>query len=107
MTISDVRFGAELVTRKGKVYKFDDVHCLLSYRKTKDTDPANVKDYYLTNYSGAHQLINVNTALLLKSESLRSPMGGNVAAFDNTDSLVTIQKRFSGTTLTWNDLIKP
>ncbi len=107
MTISDVRFGAELVTKKGKVYKFDDVHCLLSYLKTKDTDPGNVKDYYLTNYAGAHQLIKVNTALLLKSEALRSPMGGNVAAFDNTDSLVTVQKRFPGNTLTWNDLIKP
>jgi copper chaperone NosL len=107
MTISDVRFGAELVTKKGKVYKFDDVHCLLSYLKTQDTDPGNVKDYYLTNYAGAHQLINVNTALLLKSEALRSPMGGNVVAFDNKDSLVTVQKRFPGNTLTWNDLIKP
>jgi copper chaperone NosL len=107
MTISDVRFGAELVTKKGKVYTFDDVHCLLSYLNTKDTDPGNIKDYYLTNYAGAHQLINVNAAFLLKSEALRSPMGGNVAAFDHTDSLVTVQKRFPGNTLTWSDLIKP
>jgi hypothetical protein len=34
-------------------------------------------------------------------------MGGNIAAFDNADSLTTIQKRFPGNTLNWNDLIKP
>mgnify|MGYP003513015243 FL=1 len=107
MTISDVRFGAELVTKKGKVYKFDDVHCILAYLKTKDVEPGNINNYYLTNYSGSHQLINVQTALLLKSDALRSPMGGNIAAFDNKDSLVSIQKRFPGNTATWNDLIKP
>lgn len=107
MTISDVRFGAELVTKKGKVYKFDDVHCILSYLKTKDIEPGNIKDYYLTNYSGTHQLIHVQTALLLKADELRSPMGGNIAAFDNKDSLLIIQKRFPGNTIAWNDLIKP
>jgi copper chaperone NosL len=107
MTISDIRFGAELVTKKGKVYKFDDVHCILSYLKTKDVEPGNIKDHYLTNYSGTHQLINVQTALLLKADELRSPMGGNIAAFDNKDSLLTIQKRFPGNTIAWNDLIKP
>jgi len=107
MTISDVRFGAELVTTKGKVYKFDDMHCILSYLKTNDVEPGNIKDYYVTNYSGTHQLINVNTALLLKSDELRSPMGGNAAAFDNKDSLATVQKRFPGNTVAWNDLIKP
>lgn len=107
MTISDARFGAELVTKKGRVYKFDDVHCLVAYIKTKDVEPGNVKDHYLSNYSGTHQLIDVKAALLLKSDELRSPMGGNIAAFDHADSLTTIQKRFPGNTLTWNELIKP
>ena len=107
MTISDERFGAELLTKKGKIYKFDDVHCLLSYLHTEDVQPGNTKDIYVTNYSGNHQLINVNTALLLKAEELRSPMAGNIAAFDNTDSLLPIQKRFTGNTVNWKDLIKP
>lgn len=107
MTISDVRFGAELVTKKGKIYKFDDSKCIISYMQTKDVATDNIKNIYLTNYSGSHQLIDVNNAFLLKAEELRSPMGGNVAAFDNKDSLLTIQKRFSGNTVNWNDLIKP
>lgn len=107
MTISDVRFGAEIVTKKGKVYKFDDTHCIVSYLKTKDVEPADIKNTYLTNYAGNHQLIEVANALLLSSDGLRSPMGGNVAAFDNKDSLLAVQKRFAGNTVTWQELIKP
>ena len=107
MTISDVRFGAEIVTTKGKIFKFDDVHCMLSYLKTKDVQPGNIKDHYLANYSGSHQLINVNKSFLLQADELRSPMGGNIAAFDNSDSLKIIEQRFSGKAVNWSDLIKP
>ncbi|MGB5007969.1 MAG: nitrous oxide reductase accessory protein NosL [Ferruginibacter sp.] len=107
MTISDKHFGAELVTKKGKVYKFDDAKCLVNYLHTKDVADNNIKNIYLSNYAGTHQLIDVNNAFLLKAEGLGSPMGGNIAAFDNKDSLVTIQKRFPGNIITWNDLVKP
>lgn len=106
MTISDVRFGAEIVTKKGKVYKFDDTRCLINFMKKGDVQSGEIKNTYLTNYAGIHQLIEVNNALLLQASELRSPMGGNVAAFDNTDSLQVIQKRFAGNTVTWNELIK-
>ncbi|MGG9960024.1 nitrous oxide reductase accessory protein NosL [Ferruginibacter sp. SUN106] len=106
MTVTDNRFGAELVTTKGKIYKFDDVYCILSYLKTKDVETANIKDIYLTDFCNTHQLINVNHLSLLKSEDLRSPMGGNIAAFDNKDSLAKTQQRFAGTIVNWNELIK-
>jgi copper chaperone NosL len=107
MTISDARFGAEIVTKKGKVYKFDDAQCALDYLKTKDLTAAEIKNIYISNYSGSHQLLDVNTALLLKAEELRSPMGGNVAAFDNKDSQQAVQKRFPGTVMMWNELNRP
>jgi copper chaperone NosL len=107
MTISDVRFGAELVTKKGRVYKFDDIHCMVTYLKTNELDPADVNDYYLTNYSGNHRLIQAKSAMLLESDGFRSPMGGNIAAFDHADSLTAMQKLFTGNTVSWNDLIKP
>ncbi len=76
MTISDVRFGAELVTKKGKVYKFDDVHCILAYLKTKDIEPGNIKNVYFTDFAGTHQFINAaNAALLLKSDGFKKPDG--------------------------------
>lgn len=104
MTISDEKFGAELLTKKGKVYKFDDVLCILSYLKTKDVDPENIKDIYLTDYCATHQLVNVHQSYLLKSEALKSPMAGNIAAFSNKDSLLKIQEHYPGTTVNWNQL---
>ncbi len=106
MNISDTRFGAEIVTKKGKVYKFDDMHCIISYLQTKDVLPGDIKNIYLTNYCNGHQLIEANKTSLLKSDELRSPMGGNTAAFDNTDSLQKIKERFPGTVLSWNEIYK-
>ncbi|HRI80568.1 MAG TPA: nitrous oxide reductase, partial [Cyclobacteriaceae bacterium] len=31
MTLMDNKFGAEIVTDKGKIYKFDDMSCFLNY----------------------------------------------------------------------------
>jgi copper chaperone NosL len=107
MTISDVRFGAELVTKKGKIYKFDDTHCILDYLKTKEVESANIKNIYLSNYSGKHQLIDVKNAFLLQAAEFRSPMAGNIAAFDLRDSLAAVQKRFPGTIVSWNELMRP
>ncbi|HLV52270.1 MAG TPA: hypothetical protein VKY44_10000, partial [Flavobacterium sp.] len=33
MNISDVRYGAELITQKGKIYKFDDMYCMKTFLK--------------------------------------------------------------------------
>ncbi|MEO6542040.1 MAG: nitrous oxide reductase accessory protein NosL [Ferruginibacter sp.] len=107
MTISDVRFGAEILTTKGKVYKFDDMHCVVSYLKTKDLEPAEIKETYFTDYSGDHLLIPAGKALLFKALELRSPMGGNVAAFEHTDSLIKVQQYFPGNSINWADLSRP
>jgi len=106
MTISDPRFGAEIVTKKGKIYKFDDTHCLLAYLKTNDIPADNIKDTYLSNFCAKQQLLNVKQALLLKSDEIRGPMGGNIAAFEQADSLKKIQERFHGTAVNWNELNK-
>ncbi len=36
MQISDNRYGAELVTDKGKVYKFDSIECLIEFAMVKN-----------------------------------------------------------------------
>ena len=30
MKIADGKFGAELITTKGRIYKFDDIHCMIN-----------------------------------------------------------------------------
>ena len=30
----DPKFGGEVITKKGKIYKFDDLHCMVSFLKS-------------------------------------------------------------------------
>lgn len=106
MTISDARYGAEIVSKKGKIFKFDDAHCVLAFLK-KDIADKDIAAIYFTDFSGKHSLINVNEAYFLQSADLKSPMGGNVAAFSSKDSLQQVATRFSGSALSWAELRKP
>ncbi len=107
MTISDNRFGAEVITKKGKIYKFDDTHCLLSFLEKEGPDRNEVKQIYFTDFSGNHTLLKANSVFLLKSEKLKSPMAGNIAAFGNKDSLDKIRSMYDGDVIKWNDLYTP
>lgn len=106
MTISDSRFGAELITKKGKLYKFDDTHCILSWMKEKKVDAGQTQSCYFTDFSNSHSLVKAASAVFLKSEALKSPMGGNIAAFSNINDLNAVMKQYNGTVLHWNELLK-
>lgn len=108
MTISDNKFGAELITKKGKVFKFDDSHCVMSYLSLleKSSSADDVGAIYFTNYSGDHELINIDKAVFLQSEALKSPMGGNIVAFASKSELDTVKNRIGGTMLNWEQ-VKP
>lgn len=106
MTISDNRFGAEIITKKSKIYKFDDAHCILSFLQSKKIDGPQIEGIYFTNFNGPHNLINVKVAHFLQSPSFKSPMNGNVAAFSHIDSIAKILPMFPGKMITWEDMQK-
>lgn len=78
MKISDGRFGAEIITQKGRVYKFDDLQCLLNYASSSKSA---IAAYYVHDFSKPNTLIDATSAYYVKNEGLKSPMGGNTAAF--------------------------
>jgi copper chaperone NosL len=106
MKISDNRFGAEFITKKGKTYKFDDIHCIVSLLQEKKFDRAEIKEIYLTDFSNGHSLIKATDAMLLKSDALRAPMGGNIASFSNADSIQFVSTEYKGSILHWDDVYK-
>ena len=106
MTISDQRFGAEIVSKKGKVFKFDDSHCVLAYLDEKKIDKDQVAGIYFTHFLSPHELLNATQTYFLQSPALKSPMNGNVAAFANEDSLHTMISKYYGNKISWEDLQK-
>lgn len=81
MIISDQRFGAELLTRKGRVYKFDDLCCMKAFVKRGAVLPAEVKVELASDFQRPNQFLPVTEAYLLVSDQLKSPMGSDCAAF--------------------------
>lgn len=106
MTISDNRFGAEIVTKKSKVYKFDDAHCIVGFLNSKKIATEQIAAAYFTNFNSPHELINVKKAHFLQSPTLKSPMNGNIAAFINEHSLVNLLPQFKGNKISWEDMQK-
>lgn len=106
MTITDNRFGAELVTNKGKIYKFDEISCMIGFATEEGIESKKIKGMYISDFCGSNQLLDKNKSYFLQSDSLKSPMGGNVATFSNNDSLKIYSQKMSGKTITWDEVVK-
>jgi len=106
MGFSDRRFGFEICTSKGKVYKFDDMHCLLGYLKDSRVASGDIAGIYCSDFSGNGHWSKVEEAFFLESPRFGSPMGSNVAAFSATDSFHAYQTQYQANSLTWKELYR-
>lgn len=84
MVIADEKYGAELITKKGKIYKFDSAECLMDLiteegQKIDSTDA----QLLVINFAKPATFIDGRTAFYLKDKEYQSPMGGNIAPFEN------------------------
>ena len=105
MTLMDNKFGAELVTRKGKIYKFDDMRCFINYYNSGHDDPADFQHALVVNYLDPGKLINAYDAFYLKSAEVRSPMDGQVAAFETKTGMSKFKGEWKGIYLTWGEVV--
>lgn len=105
MTIVDKIHAAEIVTKKGKVYKFDSAECMVHFlNEFKD---ASAIKLYLTNYYNEPEvLIDATKATFLISENIPSPMGAFLSAFKNKEEAERLKSEKGGTTYTWNEILK-
>ncbi|MEO6229062.1 MAG: nitrous oxide reductase accessory protein NosL [Ferruginibacter sp.] len=106
MTVSDSRFGAEIVTKKGKIYKFDDEHCIIRFLREGTVAKPDIASIYFADFSIPGKLVNVTDAQFLQCPALKSPMGGNIAAFAHADSLAKIFQQIDGNQISWEDMQK-
>lgn len=106
MTITDLRFASLLLTEKGKTYKFDDAFCLKEFMRSGYLSADEIKQIYLYDYSRKGELVTAEASYILVSNSLGSPMGGNLAAFANPDSMKPVSTEHDGNIIKWSDFIK-
>ncbi len=110
MTIMDAKFGGEIVTKKGKVYKFDDAHCVAVFLERRGVELNNIHQTLFLDYNDG-EFVKVRSAEFVVSSQLKSPMGGNAAAFKNAGEAKKKSAELEGSKVTnwatlYNILVK-
>lgn len=98
MTIVSKAYAAQAVNEKGKQYKYDAIECMMNHQLQHNYDmPVNL----VANFEKPGTMINVNEANFVIKDSIKSPMGGNLAAFKQESAVVNIESEDS---FNWQEL---
>lgn len=103
MRISDGHFGSELITEKGRIYKFDDLYCMREY--IKENPDSKMGGLFVHHYPIENQLVSVESVFLVKSPAFRSPMGGNTAAFIDVQEAEKQAFDKKGKLISWEEFL--
>lgn len=86
MTITDTRFGGEIVTKKGKVFTFDDLSCMARFLKTGAEEENNIAQTLAVLFEKPNSFTDADKATYVLSPDIKSPMGSHAAAFDSPNA---------------------
>jgi copper chaperone NosL len=105
MTLMDKKFGAELVTAKGKIFKFDDANCMVNFINSDYLTDETIVHKLIIDYSQPGKLISAEKAFYLKTDQIRSPMASQVAAFEKEEVMLTHKTKLNAISLGWKEVI--
>lgn len=104
MKIADGKFGAELITSKGRIYKFDDMHCMINYHK--ENKNVQIHSFYIHDYNQNNVLIPAETAFYIKGGEINSPMHGNIIAVKTNEESQIVAQKLKANPISWQEIIK-
>ena len=102
MTIVEETHAAQLVTKKGKPYKYDAIECLLN--DFENREEKDVALFLVTDYLTPKKLIDAKTATYLISEEIQSPMGANLSAFEFKENAAKYAKNDKDKIYDWTEI---
>ncbi|MFO1519843.1 MAG: nitrous oxide reductase accessory protein NosL [bacterium] len=101
MDIVDMRFKAEVLTRKGKVHRFDSIECMMGWWLGR---PEEAPGRWVSDFYHPEKWVYLEKAYLLKGKRLTSPMGASLAAFSSKEELDRALGEFGGKALNLGEL---
>lgn len=105
MTIMDDKYGAEIVTKKGKILKFDAVECMVDFANSDGKVDAKADKFLTIDFAHPGTLIGVDTSVFLKDKAFQSPMGGNLASFTSRQLAENNLQSADGRIMVWSELL--
>jgi copper chaperone NosL len=106
MTIADSRFGCELLTKKGKVFKFDSNECMINYVSKNKIGEETISSLLTSDYSSPGKFVNVKNAFFIINIDFQSPMGANLAAFEEKNTSEKFHTKYDGKILNWEQTVQ-
>lgn len=106
MLVTDNKYGAELVTDKGKIYKFDSIECMIEFSLVKNTLGDTNNKLLITDFNNPGNLVDARNSFYVKNDKFRSPMGLNVTAFNNGEQAQKFISENGGEKLSWIEVIE-
>lgn len=103
MTIMDKKFAAEIVDKKGKAYKFDDLICMKDFALEKNLNEQDLL-LFVADYKNPDNILDLKKAFLLWGSAFKSPMNGGLAAFASQQEAADLQQQASSQATRWNSL---
>ncbi len=103
MTIVDRQHAAEIVTKKGKAFKFDAVECMVNH--LKDIDVSIVELFLVNDFMDPGKLIDAKKATFLISKDIPSPMGEYLSAFQSRNEAENVEAENKGKLYSWEELL--
>ena len=105
MTIVDKQHAAEVLTTKGKVYKFDAIECMVHYVQEKT--PSAFGSFWVTDYTTTNgELVDATTCTYLISKNIPSPMGAFLSGFADPNTAAKFKQEKGGETYDWDEVLK-
>lgn len=102
MTIVQKTHAAQMITKKGKPFKYDAVECLIN--DLLDRDTSKIELILVTDYLNPATLIDAKTATYLISSTIKSPMGANLSAFASKEEAKKFLKSDKDKLYTWQEI---
>ena len=106
MTIMDQRYGTEIVTGKGKIYKFDSVECLVEFMQENQGKGEEFRFVLFTPFDQPGNLVDAHKSHVLQSKNLPSPMGMYLTAFETEASAMNFRDQYGGKVYCWEELLE-
>ncbi|WP_411894214.1 nitrous oxide reductase accessory protein NosL [Winogradskyella sp. A2] len=103
MTIVTKTHAAQMVTDKGKQFKFDAIECMIRFLDDKQ-NLIPKSNLLITNYSTPGTMTNAITASYVICEEITSPMGANLTGFASEQNAKEMINSPSAKLYNWNTI---
>ncbi|WP_410004932.1 nitrous oxide reductase accessory protein NosL [Aequorivita nionensis] len=105
MTIVDRQHASQVVTTKGKAFKYDAIECMV-HSLQDDLKDTEIALHLVADFDQPGKLMDATMASYLVSDKISSPMGANLSAFENEKAGEKAKEKFTGELYSWEKIQK-